>query len=79
MNTSGDLDVSPPDVIGGAGHSIPPEGPTSPPYVQVLKYLKSNYKKHYPMHRNTNFTSDYKIFRTFDHFFISSLKKSVIS
>lgn len=35
MNTSGDVDISPPDVVGGVGHSVPPEGPTSPPYVQV--------------------------------------------
>lgn len=37
MNTSGDVDISPPDVVGGTGHSVPPEGPTSPPDVQVLK------------------------------------------
>lgn len=36
MNTSGDVDISPPDVVGGVGHSVPPEGSTSPPYVQVL-------------------------------------------
>ncbi|XP_016656820.1 uncharacterized protein LOC100569598 isoform X2 [Acyrthosiphon pisum] len=35
MNTSGDVDISPPDVVGGVGHSVPPEGSTSPPYVQV--------------------------------------------
>lgn len=38
MNTSGDVDISPPDVVGGTGHSVPPEGPTSPPDVQVLKH-----------------------------------------
>lgn len=36
MNTSGDVDILPPDVVGGVGHSVPPEGSTSPPYVQVL-------------------------------------------
>jgi len=36
MNTSGDVDISPPDVVGGVGHSVPPEAPTSPPYVQVI-------------------------------------------
>jgi len=36
MNTSGDVDISPPDVVGGIGHSVPPEGSTSPPYVQVI-------------------------------------------
>ncbi|VVC28257.1 Fibronectin type III,Fibronectin type III domain-containing protein 5, C-terminal domain,Immunoglobulin- [Cinara cedri] len=35
MNSSGDVDISPPDVVGGTGHSILPEGSTSPPYVQV--------------------------------------------
>lgn len=37
MNTTGDVDISPPVVVGGAGHSIPPEEPTSAPYVQVIK------------------------------------------
>lgn len=41
MNTSGDVDISPPDVIGGVGHSVPPEGSTSPPYVQVINYKLS--------------------------------------
>jgi len=36
MNTSGDIDVSPPNVVGGIGHSVPPEGSTSAPYVQVI-------------------------------------------
>ncbi|XP_025419191.1 uncharacterized protein LOC112689610 isoform X2 [Sipha flava] len=35
MNTSGDIDISPPDVVGGAGHSMPSEGSTSSPDVQV--------------------------------------------
>lgn len=38
MNTSGDVDISPPDVNGGTGHSIPPEGSTSSPYVQVGQF-----------------------------------------
>lgn len=44
MNTSDDLDISPPEVASGAGHSIPPEGSTSAPYVQVTKSsIKFNY------------------------------------
>lgn len=44
MNTSDDIDISPPEVAGGAGHSIPPEGSTSAPYVQVTKSnVKFNY------------------------------------
>lgn len=37
MNTSGDVDISPPDVVGGAGHSMPSEGSTSSPDVQVIQ------------------------------------------
>jgi len=35
MNTSGDVDISPPVVVGGVGHSVPSEEPTSAPYSQV--------------------------------------------
>ncbi|XP_050434619.1 uncharacterized protein LOC126841896 [Adelges cooleyi] len=35
MNTSGDVGISPPDVVGGSAHTIPPEDSTSSPYVQV--------------------------------------------
>lgn len=38
MNTSGDVDISPPDVVGGAGHSMPSEGSTSSPDVQVIEH-----------------------------------------
>lgn len=44
MNTSDDVDISPPEVAGGAGHSMSPEGSTSAPYVQVTKNsVKLNY------------------------------------
>jgi len=39
MNTSGDVDISPPIVVGGAGHAVPSEEPTSAPYAQVMDKL----------------------------------------
>lgn len=59
MNTSGDVDISPPDVIGGVGHSVPPEGPTSPPYVQVINqfdfFSLFLFKKKHPWQQTTQF------------------------